>query len=64
MEQMVCDGDGKAIKNIQTNTVVSIRKGFDIIYTKNLGTSTVSKYFVANGLRIVEMIGSTIYYYH
>jgi hypothetical protein len=36
-----------AIRTTQTNTVVSIWKGFDIIYQKNLGTSTVTKYFMA-----------------
>ncbi len=43
MEQMLYDGDGKAIENIQTNTIVSIWKGFDIIYNKNLGSGTVKK---------------------
>jgi RHS repeat-associated protein len=60
----IVEYDGKAIQNTQTNTVVSIWKGFDIVYQSNLGTSTVTKYFMANGLRIAEMIGSAVDYYH
>jgi hypothetical protein len=64
VETMVYDGDGKMIQNTQTSTVISMRKGFDIIYQNKLGTGTVSKYFLANGMRIAYMTGSTVYYNH
>jgi len=58
------DGGGQLAKSIETSTQVFAYQGSNRIFAKNTGTSSISKYFYADGLLVASINGTSTDYYH
>lgn len=57
-------GDGNRVEQVfGGSSIVYTHQGFNILYEKNLTSSTITKHYYANGLQLGESYGSSMYYF-
>ncbi|MDA4122764.1 MAG: hypothetical protein OK456_06245, partial [Thaumarchaeota archaeon] len=57
-------GNGMLLKSVETDTIVYAYQGDNRLFQENTGSSSMAKFFYADGLLIASLNGSATSYYH